>query len=220
MDKVIKVVKKIAIMILAGATGIFGLKGDKSYGANLDGYYVYEACDGEMVYVEPMRKTYYIFEGRSFDDLANKQEVTTEDMEYLIDRYVNIHPDSALKGCAQAFITASNETGLDPLFFFALCGIESGWGTNKTHIDLNNPYSFGMFGDGTHGGYSLGETFSEGIINGANYIYDNYYKAGQTTLYLMNHVDGHSYCAGDSNWEYQVGSQMNYLKELLNEKRG
>ena len=97
--------------------------------------------------------------------------------------------------------------------------IESGWGTNKTHVDLNNPYSFGMYGDGKHGGYSLGESFYEGIINGANYIYDNYYKAGQKTLWSMNHTEGHSFCAGDSNWEFMIGSQMDYLNGLLEERK-
>lgn len=167
--------------------------------------------------MEPLNRTYYIFD-RPYDDLANKTEITTDDMNYLIDHYLSIHPGSALKGCGQAFITASNHTGLDPLFFLALCGIESGWGTNKTHVDLNNPYSFGMYGDGTHGGYSLGQTFSEGIVNGADYIYDNYYKNGQTTLYLMNHYGDHSYCAEDSDWEYMVGSQMDYLHTLLDER--
>lgn len=215
-----KKLKKIAIMVLASVLGIFQGKGLVAEGRNFDGYYIYECCDGEAVYVEPLNRTYYIFEDRHYDDLANKREVTTEDMEYLIDRYVAMHPGSALEGCAQAFITASNHTGLDPIFFLALCGIESGWGCNETHVKLNNPYSFGMYGDGTHGGYSLGETFAEGIINGADYIYENYYKAGQKTLYSMNHTEGHSFCAGDSNWEYMVGSQMNYLNGLLEDRNG
>ena len=208
--------KRIALLVVFGIAGFFGIKRDVIAETGIvDGYYLYEACDGEVVYVEPVKRTYYIFPDRPYDDLANKEEITTDDMKFLIDHYVAIHPESALVGCEQAFITASNETGLDPLFFFALCGIESGWGTNKTHVELCNPYSFGMYGDGSHGGYSLGETFYEGIINGANYIYENYYKAGQKTLYQMNHVDGHSFCAGDSNWEYMVGSQMEFLRGLL-----
>ena len=213
-------VKKMALLLLCGIAGFFGMKKDVIADMGVDGYYLYEACDGEVVFVENIKDkvTHYIFPERSYDDLANKVEITSEDMEYLIEHYAAIHPDTALKGCAKAFIKASNDTGLDPLFFFALCGIESGWGTNKTHIELNNPYSFGMYGDGSHGGYSLGETFSEGIINGANYIYENYYKKGQKTLYDMNHVEGHSYCAGDSNWEYMVGSQMVFLHELLDNR--
>ena len=210
--------KKLPVLIITGFCGIFGCR-QVANAYDFDGHYIYEACDGEVVYVEPLRRTYYIFEERSYDDLANKSEITTEDVEYLINRYVTIHPDSALKGCAQSFITASNNTGLDPLFFLALCGVESGWGTNKTHVELNNPYSFGMYGDGSHGGYSLGETFAEGIVNGANYIYENYYKNGQTTLYLMNHYGNHSFCAEDSDWEYMVGSQMDYLHSLLDDRR-
>lgn len=183
------------------------------------GYYSYEACDGEVVWMEPMDYTYYIFDNRSYDDLANQKKVTTEDVEYLIDHYVAMYPDSALKGCAQAFIDASNKTGLDPIFFLSLCGIESAWGTNKTHVELNNPYSMGMYGDGVHKGYKVDETFYDAIIEGAYYIYEHYYKAGQTTLYSMNHVEDHSFCAGDSNWEYQIASEMEFLNSLL-KKRG
>lgn len=178
-------------------------------------YYCYEACDGEVVEMESQRQTYWIFEDRSYDDLANKRLITADDMKYLIEKQLLIHPDSAFKGEAKSFIKASNETGLDPIFFFALAGIESAWGTNKTHLLLHNPYSIGMYGDGEHHGRNLGETFGDGIVEGAKFIYENYYKKGQTTLYEMNHVDGHSYCNGDSDWEYQIASEMDYLEGLL-----
>lgn len=183
-------------------------------------YVCEEACDGEKVIMEPLSFTYYIYPDRDFDDLANKKRRTVEDIEKLIDHVLSLHPDSAFKGEAQSFIVASNETGLDPIFLFSLAGIESGWGTNKTHLDLNNPYSIHMFGDGIHHGYKLGSSFGEGIVNGAKFIYEDYYKNGQTTLYLMNHDPNgnrHCYCAGDTNWEYQIGSEMSYLEGLLAE---
>lgn len=179
-----------------------------------------DCCDGEVVVVEPLSFTYYIYPDRDYDDLANKTRRTVSDMEILIDHVLSLHPDSKFRGEAQSFIMASNETGLDPIFFFALAGIESSWGTNQTHIDLNNPYSIHMFGDGVNHGYELGSTFGEGIVNGATFIYKEYYKAGQTTLYLMNHDKSgnrHNYCAGDSSWEYQIGSEMAYLESLLEE---
>lgn len=178
----------------------------------------YEACDGEVVVVEPLDYTNYIFPDRDYDDLANKTRRTVEDMDYLIDHVLSLHPDSAFKGLGQAFIVASNATGLDPLFFFSLAGVESAWGTNETHIKLCNPYSIGMFGDGIHHGWNLSDTFEEAIVEGAKFIYYEYYKKGQTTLYSMNHVRGHSYCDGDSDWEYQIGSEMSYLADLLAER--
>ena len=177
-----------------------------------------EVCDGEVVVVEEVRKTLYVFPDRDEEDLANKEVVTEDDISYLIDHYLQFYPDSALRGCAMAFIDASNETGLDPLFLLSLCGIESAWGSNKRHKDMNNPYSFGMYGDGVHNGYSLGESFYDGIVNGARYIYQHYYQAGQTSLYLMNHVKDHSYCAGDRDWEYQIEAEMNYLRCLLDNR--
>ena len=190
-------------------------------------YIQYEACDGEVVIMKEElesatnadpEKTKYIFDDRSSDDLANQELVTVEDMDYLINHYVKIHPESVLAGTGTAFITASNETGMDPLFFFALCGVESGWGTSDIHIRECNPYSLGMYGDGVHNGYVVGETFADGIVNGAVYIYENYYKKGQKTLYQMNHSGDHSFCAGDPNWEYQIESEMLYLRYLLDRR--
>jgi beta-N-acetylglucosaminidase len=107
---------------------------------------------------------------------------------------------------------------MDPLFFFSLAGIESGWGTSSHHESLNNPYSMGMYGDGVHNGYSVGDSFADGVIEGAKYIYEHYYLNGQTTLYAMNHNGDHSFCAGDPNWEYQVASEMAYCSYLIDNR--
>ena len=184
-------------------------------------YHYIEACDGEMVKVEYTDHTEYIYSDRSYDDVANKAYVTADDMNYLIDHYISLHPDSVLKDEGISFIRASNATGLDPIFLLSLVGIESGWGTNKTHLVNNNLYSIGMYSDGTHHGSDFNDecdSVGDGIVEGAKFIYDNYYKNGQTTVYAMNHVAGHSYCDGDTNWDMQVTSEMDYLRGLL-EKR-
>lgn len=160
-------------------------------------------------------KTKYVYVEKEDDDLMNKWIVTTDDMAYLLERYILLYPDTALYGCAQAFIDASNETGYDPLFLMSLAGIESGWGSSKIHKSLNNPYSIGMYGDGVHNGIELGDSFYNGIINGAKYIYENYYLKGQTTLDSMNHVEGHSYCAGNELWEIMIEDEMKYLHDML-----
>lgn len=159
--------------------------------------------------------TRYIYDGLDSDDLANKMLVTKDDMKILVDHYVSQNPSSVFIGCEGAFVDASNLTGLDPLFLFSLAGVESGWGTSEVHIKQGNPYSLGMYGDGKHNGYTVGETFYDGIIDGACYIYEHYYLNGQTTLYSMNHIGDHSYCAGDPSWEAQIEAEIKYCHELL-----
>lgn len=149
------------------------------------------------------------------DNLGNKRLITKGDMEVLIDHYKRTYPDTALDGCSGAFITASNLTGVDPIFLFSLAGVESGWGTSSAHIRQGNPYSLGMYGDGVHNGYKVGDSFYDGIIVGACYIYENYYLNGQETLELMNHFGDHSYCAGDPSWERQIETEMRYCYKLL-----
>lgn len=159
--------------------------------------------------------THYISADMPEEDLSNGHVITEEDMRVLIEHYVNKYPNSALKGCEGAFIEASNLTGMDPIFFFSLAGIESGWGTSKPHVEQGNPYSMGMYGDGKHVGYKVGDSFYDGIVNGACYIHEHYYLNGQTTLEKMNHNGDHSYCAGDPSWEEQIAKEMRYCYKLI-----
>lgn len=152
-------------------------------------------------------------------DLSNRQMLYLEDMKYLEDYYVRIHPDSALKNTAQAFIDASNATGLDPIFLFCLCGLESGWGTSKVHVAQNNPYSLGMWSVGDSNGYSVGDSFSQGIVNGAVTIWQEFYLNGQTDLYSMNHFGNHSYANPNSTfWEDTISSEMTFCYRMLAER--
>ena len=48
-----------------------------------------------------------------------------------------------------------------------------------------------MTDENPHNGFDLGDTFEEGIINGAIWIKENYYDEGKTTLDTMNK----SYCS-------------------------
>ena len=219
--------KKIRVWWVAALAALFsfvsgGGKANICHAAGDDNHYYYlEACDGEVVKMEYSDHTEYVYPDRSFDDVANKTYVTADDMDYLIDHYVALHPDSVLSGEGISFIRASNATGLDPIFLLSVVGIESGWGTNKTHLNCNNLYSIGMYSDGTHHGsdFSDGcESIGDGIVEGAKFIYENYYKASQTTVYAMNHTSGHSYCDGDESWDVQITSEMDYLRELLSKR--
>lgn len=173
---------------------------------------------GSGVKIPDVNRTYYIYSDVSEDDLINQSLITEADMEYLIDIYAAKRETSALYGTAWAFIEASNRTGLDPIFLFSLTGIESGWGSSDIHVRQCNPYSLGMYGDGVHNGYDVADSFAEGIIAGAELIKDEYYDAGQTTLYLMNHNGDHSFCAEDPSWEEQIGRQMRCCRKLLKDR--
>ena len=116
-----------------------------------------------------------------FMDLNTRTYIATEDMKALIEYWCKNHQDSFLLGNEQAFINASNETGLDPIFLLALAGLESGWGESKIHKEYNNPYSINMVDKDIENGFRYSSTY-EGIYNGAKWIYDNYYSQGQKTL--------------------------------------
>ena len=120
-------------------------------------------------------------------DLKNKMNISADQMNQLIDYWLDINGEksSELKNQGQAFIDASKQTELDPIFLLALAAQEGGWGVSEIHARKNNPYSINMVDYNVEAGYTLGDTFSEGIINGAIWINDHYYNQGQTTLHDM-----------------------------------
>lgn len=117
-------------------------------------------------------------------NLANRMDISVDQMNNLIDHWLNGR-ESKLSGEGEAFIKASQLTGLDPIFLLALAAQESGWKTSKLHSRKNNPYSIAMYDENPECGYILGDEFGSGIVNGAVWIYDHYYCNGQITLYDM-----------------------------------
>ncbi len=139
------------------------------------------------------------------DDICTGEQLTEEEMQYLIDYYTAIHPDSALNHSemAKVFIKASVESQIDPIVLFCIQGIECGWGSQR------NPYSIMT-------GYYLGDDFNEEIINGAVWIKENFYDAGQTSLYSMNHGGNHSYADPSStSWEKMIASEISFNRKRL-----
>ena len=117
-------------------------------------------------------------------DLKCRNNVSIDQMNDLIDHWLKGR-DSELKGQGEAFIKASQETGLDPVFLLSLAAQESGWTVSNLHATKNNPYSINMVDSNPSQGYHLGDKFSDGIINGAKWIKKHYYDEGQTTLHGM-----------------------------------
>jgi len=144
-------------------------------------------------------------------DLSNKRDITTDQMNYIIDSFLNGR-ESKLKDTGEYFIQASKQTGYDPIFLLCLSAQESGWLVSSLHSNKNNPYSLNMTDSNPHGGYVMGENYNEGIINGAIYINNHYYNRGKTTLRKMK-----GYCSTHESWERDIINMMNKAYKLLEE---
>ena len=147
-------------------------------------------------------------------DLAVDRKITADQMNALIGHWCRYKTDSKMVGTGAAFIKASENTGLDPVFLMAIAGHESAWGSSKLHTDKNNPYSICMYDYNVHAGLNMGSTFGEGIITGAEWIDKNYYSEGQTSLYSM--IYGKKcYAQAKDSWINSIQQIMNRSYDLL-----
>lgn len=147
-------------------------------------------------------------------DLAADREITVDQMNTLIRHWCRYKSDSKMLNTGDAFIKASERTGLDPVFLMAIAGHESAWGSSKLHTDKNNPYSICMYDYNVHAGLHMGDSFSEGIIAGAEWINKNYYSEGQTSLYSM--IYGQKcYAQAKDTWINSILQIMNRSYDLL-----
>ena len=150
----------------------------------------------------------------TFTDLESRMDISEADLGRVIEWWTEEVPDTALRdqSVATAFIYASQQTNLDPIFLLALAGQESGWGTSKLHYETCNPYSIGMQDDG-YLDLTFGDTYQESIINGAQYIRDNFYDLGENTLYSMEYGD--IVYATDVNWMADISEIMDTSYKVL-----
>lgn len=149
-----------------------------------------------------------------YSDLAADQEITVDQMDTLIKHWCQYKTDSKMVGNGIAFIEASKKTGLDPVFLMAIAGHESAWGSSKLHADKNNPYSICMYDYDVYAGLNMGDSFSEGIIAGAEWINKYYYSEGQTSLYSM--IYGKKcYAQAKDSWINSIQQIMNRSYDLL-----
>lgn len=147
-----------------------------------------------------------------YTDLYNKNQITTEQMDTIINNWLNGR-ESELAGAGQAFIDAANETGYDPIFLLALAANESGWTVSSLHASKSNPYSIAMVDGNPGGGYNLGNTYYEGIVNGAIWINDNFYKKGNKNLHDMIYKG--NYASAKDKWINDVLWIMNKSYQMI-----
>lgn len=147
-------------------------------------------------------------------DLQNRKNISVDDMRIIISNWTKNYNNSEFIGTEEAFIKAAKITGYDPIFLFALAGMESGWNVSELHSSKNNPYSINMIDSNPYKGYEMGDDFSEGIVNGAIWIYDHYYEEGQTTLYDMIYGKK-KYSSSEDHWINSIVSIMDKSYKMI-----
>lgn len=121
-------------------------------------------------------------------DLGVSDVMTVDRMNRIIDYWIsrNGATDSPFIGRGESFIKASQESGLDPIFIFALSAHESDFGRTRIARDKFNYMGIGAFDatpydSATH----LSDNVEGGLIAGAKWVADRYYNQGQNTLHEM-----------------------------------
>lgn len=134
-------------------------------------------------------------------DLAVQTVMTTDRMNYIIDQWTEREGGNCrFVDHGQAFIDASKITGIDPVAILALSAHESGFGTSKIARTKNNFMGIGAFDASPYASsYDMGDNISQGIIQGAVWVADNYYNQGQTTLHKMIY-GGKTYSTSKDKW--------------------
>lgn len=146
-------------------------------------------------------------------DLSNiNMKITSKDMNKIIDYWImHMGIQSQFKNKGDAFIKASKASGLNPIYILAHAAIESGWGTSYMARNRHNYFGINCVDANPNAGYVMGNDIDAGIINGAVWISNNFYKNGYTTLQSMKNGN----YATDPNWAYKISSVMNKSIQAL-----
>ena len=164
--------------------------------------YAMEDCDSYEGYI-----TRYM-------DLQNRVDINVDEMNYIIDYWVGLNGNNSLySGNGQAFIDVSKLCGYDPIFLMSLACNESGWEVSSLHRSKNNPYSINMTDVNPSGGYNLGNSYYDGIVNGGLWIHENYYEKGCKNLHDMIYKG--NYASAKDKWINGILNTMNKSYEIL-----
>ena len=145
-------------------------------------------------------------------DAGQKIALNADDMNRIIDGWTShLAEDSLLKGHGEAFIIASRETGLDPVYLLAHAIIESGSGTSYLARTKYNFFGINAVDNNPGLAYNMGNSVDQGIIAGACWIKDNFYDNGYTSLYAMS-MGGY---ASNPRWASDIVSVYNNAIDYL-----
>ena len=137
---------------------------------------------------------------------SNAEGLTVEDMDKII-AYYNA---TAFEGHGEAFIKASEATGLSPIYIFAHAATESGYGTSYLARTKHNYFGIAAYDSDPDAAYAMGNSVDEGIINGALWIKKHYYDDGDVTLEQMNKT-----YASNPKWANDIATIANKAIEVL-----
>lgn len=152
-------------------------------------------------------------------DLAKTVNTLTADQ---LDKWIGskAKPGSVMLGMGEAFMEAGRQSGLDPRYLVAHAAHETGWGTSNIAKDKGNMYGIGAFDASPYASAYGYNNAQAGIIEGAKWIKDNYYNAGQSTLHTMRNNGGVHEYATDPEWASKIANTMvgseKYTKPSMN----
>lgn len=136
------------------------------------------------------------------DDLMSFKPVTADQMNHIIDSFIDYKNETIpFKNKGDIFVRASELTGYNPIYLFAHASLESGYGTSKLATTKYNYFGIAAFDHDPNNAYTMADSVDAGIINGAIWIKDNYYNAGQGSLHDMIYkYPNHCYSSSEDEW--------------------
>lgn len=146
---------------------------------------------------------------------TTKKDVTASNLDNFI---AKSNPVSKLKGTGKYFIEAGNKTGLNPVILLAFAANESAWG-NSTYGASYNFFGIGAYDSNPDNAYKYSNNSAKsGIINGAKFIKNDYFDAGQKTLRSLFVNNGiHQYStSGDKEADTIASIVANYYNMYPN----
>ena len=128
-----------------------------------------------------------------YNDLSNYAIMTVDEMNDWI--AARAPKDSPFIGKGEFFLKLGQQYDMDPKYIIAHAGVESGWG--KYTLGKNNYFGIGAYNSSpVSSALTFSNGFEAGIAEGVQWIYNNYYSKGYTTLNEMIH-GGKSYAQYD-----------------------
>lgn len=150
--------------------------------------------------------------GVESDLSSNNVKLNSDDMNKIINYWiVHMGVSASFQNKGQAFIDASKETGLNPVYILAHAAVESAWGNSYIAKTKHNYFGINAVDHDPGQSYTMGDCTESGIMEGARWIKRNYYDQGYTTLGAMKR-GGY---ASDPNWSYNISSIMNQSLRAL-----
>lgn len=128
-------------------------------------------------------------------------------------------PNCPFVGQGAVFIEAEKQSGLDARYILAHAALESAWGKSNIAKRYNNYFGIGAFDNDPDNARNFSNSgLASGIINGAKWIANNYYRSSyrQTTLDKMRHNNGVHQYATDPNWHTKIAKLMKNSERYTN----